>query len=87
MPTKRQAYKALRQSKKRAEKNHVIKATLKTTIKKTRQAIVAKEMKLEDLQKALKQIDKAAQKKILKKNTASRKKSRIMKQFNKTQVK
>lgn len=82
---KKQAYKALRQSKKRHEKNRVIKATLKTTIKKTRQAIVEKTMRLEELQKTLRDLDKAAQKKLIKKNTASRKKSRLMRQFNKSQ--
>jgi len=82
---KKQSYKALRQSKKRYEKNRVIKAALKTSIKKTRQSIVAKNVKVEDLRKTLKEIDKAAQKKLIKKNTASRKKSRIMKQFNKSQ--
>lgn len=82
---KKQAYKALRQSKKRYEKNRIIKATLKTTLKKTRQAITAKTVKTEELRKALKDLDKAAQKRLIKKNTASRKKSRIMKQFNKSQ--
>lgn len=85
MPTKRQAFKALRQSKKRYEKNRIVKATLKTTIKKTRQGLAAKSLKVEDLRKTLKDLDKAAQKRIIKKNTASRKKSRLMKQFNKTQ--
>jgi len=85
MPMKKQAYKALRQSKKRYEKNRIIKATLKTTLKKTRQAITAKTVKTEELRKALKDLDKAAQKRLIKKNTASRKKSRIMKQFNKSQ--
>ncbi len=85
MPNTKQAEKSLRQSKKRAEKNKIIKATLKTTIKKTRQALVAQKLKLEELQKTLKDLDKAAQKRIIKKNTASRRKSRLTKQFNKSQ--
>ncbi len=50
-------------------------------MKKTREAIIAKEVKLagELLKKTIKALDKATQKKVLKKNTAARYKSRLNK--------
>jgi len=82
MPQTKQAVKALRKSKKKSEYNLKIKEDLKTLIKKTKQAIDAKEAKekLEDLlKKVQKSIDKAVQKGIIKKNTGSRKLSRLVK--------
>ena len=84
MPQTKQAIKALKQDTKRHEKNRVVKAALKTTLKKTRQAITAGKVEEASLRKALKDIDKAAQKRLIKKNTAARKKSRLMKNFNKS---
>ncbi len=86
MPQTRQAKKALRKSEKKGERNKVIRSTVKTLAKKTRQAIEKKEANAEELIKdTIKKIDKAIQKGIIKKNTGSRKKSRLMKSFNKTQ--
>jgi small subunit ribosomal protein S20 len=88
MPQKHHSEKALRQSIKRAAANKTVKSDLKTTIKKTRKSIEAKDDKSKDLiNKAIKQLDKAAQKGLIKKNTAARKKSRLMKAFNKSQAK
>ena len=86
MPQTKQAIKALKQDTKRNEKNRVVKAALKTTLKKTRQAIAAGKVEETSLRKALKDIDKAAQKRLIKKNTAARKKSRLMKNFNKSKA-
>ncbi|MFH1838324.1 MAG: 30S ribosomal protein S20 [Candidatus Kuenenbacteria bacterium] len=84
MPIKKSAIKALRQSKKRQMKNKNIKKNLKDLIKETQKVLSAK--KKEEAKgmvfKVQKALDKAAQKKIIKKNTAARKKSRIMKKFN-----
>ncbi|MEK9130450.1 MAG: 30S ribosomal protein S20 [Patescibacteria group bacterium] len=84
MPIKKSAIKALRQSKKRQIRNKEVKKNLKETMKKTQKAITAS--KKEDAQKLIREsqkaLDKAAQKKIIKKNTAARKKSRMMKKFN-----
>lgn len=63
----------------KTEKNKVAKGVVKSAIKKTREAASAG--KLDDAKKyyleAQKAIDKAAEKKIFKKNTAARKKSRL----------
>ena len=88
MPQKRQSEKALRQSIKRAKRNRLIHGNIKTLIKKSRKSIVAKENETADLiKKTVKALDKAAQKGLIKKNTAARKKSRLMKAFNKSQAK
>lgn len=82
MPQTKQAKKALRQDTKRFAKNRLIKAALKTTIKKTRQSIEAGKVDETALRKTLKDIDKAAQKRLIKKNAAARKKSRLVKKAN-----
>jgi len=79
MPNRPQAKKALRKSAKRAERNLMIKQDLKTLIKKTKHAIEAKDAKVgEMLKQVQKSIDKAVQKGVIKKNTGSRKLSRII---------
>lgn len=84
MPHTKQAAKAVRQNKIRTKKNSSVKNEIKTSIKKIRVMIEAKDAKsLESIAAAIKKIDKAAQKGILKKNTASRKKSRLMLAYNK----
>jgi len=87
MPQTKQAKKALRQNKKKAEHNKIIRSTTKTLVKKTRKSIEKGE-KVDDMMKqTIKSIDKAAQKGLIKKNTAARRKSRLMKQLNKTSKK
>jgi len=79
MPQTKQAKKELRKGAKRAASNLKIKEDLKTLIKKTRKAIDDKDSKAQDmLKKVQKSIDKAVQKKVIKKNTGSRKLSRLM---------
>jgi small subunit ribosomal protein S20 len=83
MPQTRQAKKALRKSIKKGEKNKVVRETIKTMLKKSRQSIEAKKGESEKLVKdTIKKIDKATQKGVIKKNTAARRKSRLMKKLN-----
>jgi len=77
-----QSIKALRQNRHRAERNLKIKEDIRTLIKKTRLAINNNQVKdkIEAmLKEAQKKLDKAAQKKIIKKNTAARKLARLVK--------
>jgi len=86
MPIKQQSKKALRQMHAHAERNTKVREDLKTLLKKVRQAIDKKEAKdkIETLIKqAQKSLDKAAQKNVMKKNTAARKLSRLIK-YHKT---
>jgi len=80
MPIKQAAFKALRQAKKRTLRNLKVKIGIEKLLKSARKSAVAKKAKeAEELaKKAIKAIDKAAQKKILKKNTAARMKSRLL---------
>ncbi|MFH0857679.1 MAG: 30S ribosomal protein S20 [Candidatus Magasanikbacteria bacterium] len=84
MPNLQNAKKALRQANKRAEENKIVKIAMKKAIKEVSKAIQAgeKEMKAK-LSLVQKKLDKAAKKGVIKKNTASRKFSRLVKQANK----
>ncbi len=73
------------QSKKEAAHNKAIKTNLKTVVKKADAAIVANaENKDAVVIAAVSAIDKARAKGVLKKNTASRKISRMAKRANKS---
>lgn len=81
MPVTKSAKKALRQSIKRKARNLVYKRKIKALLKKARTLALAK--KIEDARTLLpeiyKALDKAAKVGVIKKNTASRKKSRVAK--------
>lgn len=84
MPIKHAAIKALRKAKKNALQNRQAKDSLKNLYKKTIKAIEAGDEKAKDLVKqTLKATDKMFGRKIMKKNTVARKKSRLMAKFNK----
>ena len=69
MPIKKSAIKALRQSKKKANANLKVKKQVKDLVKKTKALIEQKEKDAAAKAKeAIKAIDKAVQKKILKKS-------------------
>jgi len=83
MPIKKAAFKALRQSKKREDKNKRVKQNLSYWRRQFNKAIMANDLKEAKkdyliLQKAL---DKSAGKKIIKKNKAARQKSRLSKKI------
>lgn len=78
MPNQQSAKKELRKAKKRAILNKVRRETYKDFLKK------AEKTKAADMIKAAQQaLDKAAKVGVIKKNTASRKLSRLMKKLNK----
>lgn len=81
MPITKSAKKALRQNKRRAIMNVKKKRKIKDLIKKVKKLI--SENKSQEAKKLLpeiyKSLDKAAKTKVIKKNTVSRKKSRITK--------
>jgi len=82
MPNKSAGKKYLKVSLKNKARNFAVKAKMKEVVKKVRIAIKesgATEKAAELLKEAERVIDRAAQKKVIKKNTASRKKSRLHK--------
>ncbi|OGH92522.1 MAG: hypothetical protein A2534_00950 [Candidatus Magasanikbacteria bacterium RIFOXYD2_FULL_39_9] len=79
MPNQQSAKKELRKMKKRAVLNKLRRDAYKTLVKQ------AEKTKAADVIKAAQQaLDKAARAGVIKKNTASRKLSRLMKKLNKT---
>lgn len=84
MPIKKSAFKALRKAKKATIRNKFIKAQLKRAVKETRAAAAKKDQNLakEKFMLAIKKLDRAASKGIIKKNTASRYKSKLAKLAN-----
>jgi len=84
MPNKKSAKKELRKSVKREAANLKVKKLMKTTVKNSLKKVQAEDKSVkEDLVMIMKNIDKAAKKGVIKKNNASRKKSRLMKKINK----
>lgn len=84
MPQRKTAIKKLRQDVKRHARNLVIKSALKKAIKEFHKLLAAK--KLDEAKAAvnnlISKIDKAANKGIIHKNNASRKKAQIMRAAN-----
>lgn len=86
MPIKKSAIKELRKTKKRTVANSNRKRKIRDTLKDIRKSLDAQN--IEEAQKMVKDviklIDKAAKRNIFHKNTAARKKSRILKAISKT---
>jgi small subunit ribosomal protein S20 len=84
MPNRKSAIKSLRKSKKRHSRNQSVLSELKTSDKKY-MALIS-DNKLDEAKNYLKEytakLDKAASKKIIHKNKASRKASRLTKRLN-----
>ena len=75
MPNIKSAKKRVNVIKRQTEENIPVKGSMRTAVKKA-----AKDSSL--LNDAIKKIDSAVSKGIIKKNTAARKKSRLMKKVN-----
>ncbi len=84
MPIKKSAFKAIRQSKKREIYNKEIKTNISWLKRQFLKAIGKKDKKIagDFYLKLQKFLDKAAQRKVIKKNTASRSKSRLFKRLD-----
>jgi len=89
VPITKSAKKALRQNKKRRERNLRRLKAMREIIKQIRKLVETnkKEEALKLLPQAYKAIDKAAKTNIIKKSAADRKKSRLTKLVNKTEIK
>ncbi|MCM8764279.1 MAG: 30S ribosomal protein S20 [Candidatus Omnitrophica bacterium] len=86
MPVKKKKFSVLkrqRQEQKRRTRNKQVLSKIKVLIKKTRKQILDGKEYKPTLNTAIKEIDRAASKGILHKNTAARKKSRLTRTVNK----
>ena len=81
MPTKAAAFKALRQTKKHGLRNILAKLQIKDATRAVRKALESKDAKkaAEAVKGAVKLLDKAYSRGIMKLNTVSRHKSRLVK--------
>jgi len=79
VPIKTSAKKYMRVTARKTIKNKKVKGVFRNAIKETKENVAAGKVAeaQELLKKAIKALDKAAQKKVIKKNTAARKKSRL----------
>jgi small subunit ribosomal protein S20 len=80
MPIKSAAFKALRQTKKHAERNKLAKLKLADARRAVRKALEKADAKKaeESVKSAIKMLDKAYSRGIMKLNAVSRQKSRLM---------
>lgn len=84
MPNTTSAKKAMRGSARKHTYNLKTKEKFKTAVKAVKKSVEAKqeEAALKALEAAFSALDKAAKKKVVHKNTASRRKSRLAKSIN-----
>ena len=81
MPNTKSAAKAMRQSIRRSTSNLNVKDKFKSAVKEVKKLIAAgkKSEAVEAMKAAMSALDKAAKKHVIKKGSASRKKSRLAK--------
>ena len=86
MPQRRTAKKDLRKNEKRRCRNLKVKEQFKSAIKKFKKSLSSKDVSAAEqlLKETYKILDKAAAKKIIHRNKAARKKSRLAKLVSKT---
>ena len=78
MPNIKSAKKRVNVIKRQSEENIPVRGSMRTAVKKVNKDSSNKEL----LNDAVKKIDSAVSKGVIKKNTAARKKSRLMKKVN-----
>ena len=77
MPNTKSAEKRLRQNKKRRLHNKTIKSSLKTNLRKVREAIASDQDVDTAFRDVVKKLDRAAAKRVIHPNAAARLKSRL----------
>jgi small subunit ribosomal protein S20 len=84
LPQAKTAAKSARSSVRKAERNKSIRSETKTRVTAAEKSIATKKGEAgADVTAAISSLDRAAKKKVIHPNTASRKKSRLMKKLNK----
>lgn len=84
MANTRSALKRMRQTEKRRQRNRKVRTETRTYIKRARAQIDAGELEAaqQSVSQAIRALDKAAEKGILHRNNAARRKSRLMSRLN-----
>lgn len=88
MANLKSSIKRIRSSRRRAAHNQVHRSRSKTFVKKARELIAQKKFDEAQvvIQQAISALDKAAQKGVVHKNNAARRKSRLVKLYNQAQA-
>ncbi|HEY4483974.1 MAG TPA: 30S ribosomal protein S20 [Candidatus Paceibacterota bacterium] len=88
MPITKSAKKALRGSAKKRVFNNARKKAMKDSVKTIKKSLMVKDVKTAEskIAEAYQAIDKAVKRGVIKKNTASRKKSRLVKSILRTKA-
>lgn len=84
MANHRSSLKRMRSSEKRRQRNRIIRGRTRTAVKKTRTLVADQSWTDAELalQAAISALDSAAQKGIIHKNNAARRKSRLVQHYN-----
>lgn len=83
MPNIKSAIKRVKTAESRTERNTRVKSSMRTAVKKYETAVANNEDNAKELlTEAISNLDKAAAKGLIHKNTASRTKGRLMKKLN-----
>jgi len=85
LPVSKSAVREMHAAARKQERNKTIRTLTKTDIKKANKVISSGDVEAANasVKTAVSALDRAAEKKILHKNNAARKKSRLMKKLNK----
>ncbi|MFQ5340595.1 MAG: 30S ribosomal protein S20 [Anaerolineae bacterium] len=88
MPTTLSAEKRVRQNEKRRLRNRVYRTRARTLVKRTRRLVAEGELEAAEqvALQACRALDKAASRGVIHKNSAARRKSRLMKHLNKVKA-
>ena len=84
MANHKSALKRIRSSEKRRQRNRIVRGSTRTAVRKARLGITGKDMAAAEVSvhEAVSALDKAAAKGVIHKNSAARRKSRLMRQLN-----
>lgn len=87
MPNLRSSFKRVRVSAKKAARNRPIRSMTRTVVARAEDALAAGSAEsVETVQRALRQLDRAASKGVLHRNNAARRKSRLQRKLNALQA-
>ena len=84
MANLKSSIKRIRSSRRKAARNQIVRSSARTYVRKARRLIAAGDLDQAHpvVQQALSALDKAAQKGVIHRNNAARRKSRLMKLYN-----
>lgn len=83
MANTQSAIKRIRSSARKRARNVLVRSSVRTTLKNANAAVKEKSAQSEDVvRRAISELDRAAEKGIVHKNNAARRKSRLMKKLN-----